>query len=59
MLKFGYSRLMALGDFKRTWRNDKTTCGVFQRSVKNHRSFRTVSMSKKTPDNEIGKPCYK
>ncbi|MFN6199490.1 MAG: hypothetical protein HEQ12_16175 [Aphanizomenon flos-aquae DEX188] len=30
MLKFGHSRLMALGDFKRTWRDDKTTCGVFQ-----------------------------
>ncbi len=29
MLKFGHSRLMALGDFKRTWRDDKTTCGVF------------------------------
>ena len=28
MLKFGYSRLMALVDFKWTWREDKTTCGV-------------------------------
>ena len=46
MLKFGHSRLMALGDFKRTWRDDKTTCGVFHWSVKNHRTFRSVSMSK-------------
>jgi len=45
MLKFGHSRLMALGDFKRTWRDDKTTCGVFHWSVKNHRTFRSVSMS--------------
>ena len=29
MLKLGHSRLMALGDFKQTWRDDKTTCGVF------------------------------
>jgi len=50
MLKFGHSRLMALGDFKRTWRNDKTTCGVFHWSVKNHRTFRSVSMSTKTRD---------
>jgi len=42
MLKFGHSRLMALGDFKRTWRDDKTTCGVFHWSVKNHRTFRSV-----------------
>jgi len=46
MLKFGHSRLMALGDFTRTWRDDKTTCGVFHWSVKNHRTFRSVSMSK-------------
>jgi len=45
MLKFGHSRHRALGDFKRTWRDDKTTCGVFWRSVKNHRTFRSVSMS--------------
>jgi len=47
MLKFGHSRLMALGDFKRTWRDDKTTCGVFHWSVKNYRTFRSVSMSTK------------
>jgi len=45
MLKFGHSRHRALGDFKRTWRDDKTTCGVFHWSVKNHRTFRSVSMS--------------
>ncbi|AFW94423.1 hypothetical protein ANA_C11656 [Anabaena sp. 90] len=45
MLKFGHSRHRALGDFKRTWRDDKTTCGGFWRSVKNYRTFRSVSMS--------------
>jgi hypothetical protein len=28
MIEFRYSRHRALGDFKRTWRDGKTTCGA-------------------------------
>ena len=56
MLKFGHSRHRALEDFKRTWRDDKTTCGVFWRSVKNHRTFRSVSMSEISSYHELRTP---
>jgi len=49
MLKFGHSRHRALGDFKRTWRDDKTTCGVFWRSVKESSLLEDEEVCQSTP----------
>jgi hypothetical protein len=60
MIKFRYSRHRALGDFKRTWRDGKTTCGATSAKCQGILApLARGGMSKLIDDSGLGKASAK